>query len=122
MYSARGDTVLDPFWGTGTTSLAAMAAGRGSVGYELDDGFISVFEDAAADIKGISRDIVERRLDRHRAFVEKRRADGEDLAYDAEHYEFPVTTKQERRLRLYTVEAIERTETGYRVEHAPFEG
>ena len=122
MYSARGDTVLDPFWGTGTTSLAAMAAGRGSVGYELDDGFISVFEDAAADIKGITRDIVERRLDRHRAFVEKRRADGEDLSYDAEHYEFPVTTKQERRLRLYTVEAIERTETGYRVEHAPFEG
>ena len=122
MYSVRGDTVLDPFWGTGTTSLAAMAAGRGSVGYELDDGFISVFDDALADITGITRDIVERRLDRHRAFVEDRRADGEDLAYDAEHYDFSVVTKQERRLRLYTVGAVERTETGYRVEHTPFGG
>ncbi len=122
MYSVRGDTVLDPFWGTGTTSLAAMAAGRGSVGYELDDGFLSVFEDTVADIKGMTRDIVERRLDRHEAFVERRRADGEDPAYDAEHYGFPVVTKQERRIRLYTVGAVERTETGYRVEHAPFEG
>lgn len=52
MYSVHGDTVLDPFWGTGTTSLAAMAAGRNSVGYELDEGFISVFEDTVEDIKG----------------------------------------------------------------------
>ena len=122
MYSVYGDTVLDPFWGTGTTSLAAMAAGRESVGYELDDGFINAFEDRVADIKGMTRDIVERRLDRHRAFVERRRADGKGFEYDAEHYGFPVVTKQERRLRLYTVEAIERTETGYELEHAPFEG
>ena len=32
MYSLRGDTVLDPFAGTGVTTLAAMASGRDSVG------------------------------------------------------------------------------------------
>ena len=36
MFSFVGDTVLDPFLGTGTTSLASARCGRNSVGYELD--------------------------------------------------------------------------------------
>lgn len=36
MFSFWGDTVLDPFCGTGTTLLAAMKAGRNSVGVEVD--------------------------------------------------------------------------------------
>ena len=36
MFSFVGDTVLDPFCGTGTTMLAAMQHGRNSVGYEID--------------------------------------------------------------------------------------
>lgn len=36
MFSFVGDTVLDPFTGTGTTNLAAARWGRNSVGVELD--------------------------------------------------------------------------------------
>ncbi len=36
MFSFVGDTVLDPFCGSGTTMLAAMKAGRNSVGVEID--------------------------------------------------------------------------------------
>lgn len=36
MFSFVGDTVLDPFGGTGTTSLAAALSGRNSVMYEID--------------------------------------------------------------------------------------
>lgn len=36
MFSFAGDTVLDPFLGTGTTALAAMDAGRNSIGIEID--------------------------------------------------------------------------------------
>ena len=36
MFSFVGDTVLDPFLGTGTTSVAAAAAGRNSIGFEID--------------------------------------------------------------------------------------
>ena len=36
MYSVQGDLVADPFLGTGTTALAAAAAGRSSVGTEID--------------------------------------------------------------------------------------
>ena len=36
MFSFVGDTVLDPFMGTGTTTVAAMQHGRNSIGYEVD--------------------------------------------------------------------------------------
>lgn len=36
MFSFVGDTVLDPFLGTGTTSAAAARCGRNSIGYEVD--------------------------------------------------------------------------------------
>jgi len=36
MFSFVGDTILDPFMGTGTTNLAAARWGRNTVGYELD--------------------------------------------------------------------------------------
>jgi DNA modification methylase len=35
MFSFVGDTVLDPFHGTGTTTLAAALWGRDSIGYEV---------------------------------------------------------------------------------------
>lgn len=36
MFSFVGDTVLDPFCGTGTTMIAAMRTGRNSIGVEID--------------------------------------------------------------------------------------
>ncbi len=36
MFSFAGDTVLDPFLGTGTTTVAAARWGRNSIGYEVD--------------------------------------------------------------------------------------
>jgi len=36
MFSFYGDSVLDPFAGTGTTMVAALEAGRNSVGIEVD--------------------------------------------------------------------------------------
>lgn len=36
MFSFAGDTVLDPFLGSGTTTIAAAKAGRNSVGFEVD--------------------------------------------------------------------------------------
>jgi DNA modification methylase len=39
MFSFVGDTVLDPFLGTGTTSLAAAQCGRNSVGVEVSPAY-----------------------------------------------------------------------------------
>ena len=40
MFSFVGDTVLDPFVGTGTTTLAAMHTGRSSIGVEIDPEYV----------------------------------------------------------------------------------
>jgi site-specific DNA-methyltransferase (cytosine-N4-specific) len=40
MFSIKGDTVLDPFIGSGTTTKAAMQNERNSIGYETDPNLI----------------------------------------------------------------------------------
>ena len=45
MFAFTGDTVLDPFLGSGTTSLAARNLGRNSVGYEISAEFIPVIKE-----------------------------------------------------------------------------
>ena len=42
MFSFVGDTVLDPFMGTGTTSLAAAMWGRNSIGVEIDEHYFDL--------------------------------------------------------------------------------
>lgn len=44
MFSFRGDTVVDPFLGSGTTMLAAMKLGRNSTGYEVNPDFLPVIK------------------------------------------------------------------------------
>jgi modification methylase len=41
MFSFVGDTVLDPFLGTGTTTSAAMRNGRNSIGFEIDEKYLA---------------------------------------------------------------------------------
>jgi DNA modification methylase len=40
MYSFVGDTVVDPFAGTGTTALAALETGRNSVSVEIEPTYV----------------------------------------------------------------------------------
>ncbi len=42
MFSFYGDTVLDPFCGTGTSMLAALKCGRNSVGMEIDEEYCQI--------------------------------------------------------------------------------
>lgn len=44
MFSFVGDTILDPFLGSATTSLAAKNLNRNSVGYEINSEFIPFIE------------------------------------------------------------------------------
>jgi site-specific DNA-methyltransferase (cytosine-N4-specific) len=44
MFSVIGDTVLDPFLGTGTTILVAKELNRNSMGYEIEKSLRSVIE------------------------------------------------------------------------------
>jgi len=44
MFSFVGDTVLDPFMGTGTTTVAAAKWGRNSIGVEIDPQYFEMAE------------------------------------------------------------------------------
>ncbi len=45
MFSVEGDTILDPFLGTGTTSRIAKAIRRNSIGYEIDKNLLPVIKE-----------------------------------------------------------------------------
>lgn len=45
MFSFVGDTVLDPFLGSGTTILAAKNLNRNSIGYEINEKFLPIIKE-----------------------------------------------------------------------------
>lgn len=45
MFSFAGETIFDPFLGSGTTSLAAKNLGRNSIGYEINRDFESIIKE-----------------------------------------------------------------------------
>jgi site-specific DNA-methyltransferase (adenine-specific) len=52
LYTYRGDTVLDPFCGSGTTCVAALRAGRRYVGYEVEPRYVRLAERRLAEARG----------------------------------------------------------------------
>lgn len=63
MFSFVGETVLDPFLGSGTTSLAAKSLDRNSVGYEINSQFLPAIKTKLninqKDILGTSFEFIE---------------------------------------------------------------
>lgn len=49
MFSFAGDTVLDPFVGTGSTSIAAVASGRNSIGNEIEPSYLKIAKQRLTD-------------------------------------------------------------------------
>ncbi len=61
LYSFVGETVLDPFLGSGTTTKVAMKLGRNSWGFEKDAGLRSVIEKKLGDVAGGEVEWISRR-------------------------------------------------------------
>jgi len=51
LYTFRGDVVLDPFAGSGTSCVAALNNDRGYVGYEIEEEYVTLAEDRLAAVK-----------------------------------------------------------------------
>jgi DNA modification methylase len=95
MFSIKGDTVLDPFFGIGTTMYAAMAAGRNSIGYEIDRNLKEQIISKSSGIVKFSNERIEERLNKHMSFVHDWVQTKDKFKYINKHYLFPVMTKQE---------------------------
>jgi len=106
MYSCQDDTVLDPFAGTGTTLLAAAAAGRNSIGVEVSGGLLSAVDATMAATVEAGQRLISTRLTRHRAFVADRLTANKVLKHTNGPHGFPVMTGQETDLCLPMPKAI----------------
>jgi DNA modification methylase len=102
MHSVYGDTVLDPFLGTGTTTGAAIAACRNSIGVEwcrelgpaISETVSRAAKEGAARARG--------RLASHVSFVADRLASGHRFRHKNRFYGFPVMTSHERDIGVYS--------------------
>ncbi len=107
MYSTKGDTVVDPFLGTGTTTSAAMASARNSIGFEIEPGFQDQIFSIKDTVIDISNDRIRQRIQRHLAFIKERSKEKGNPKYLNKHYKFPVITRQETQLFFNPLETIE---------------
>ena len=106
MYSVKGDLVLDPFMGTGTTALAAMAANRNSMGFEIDTILHTIFTSDPQEIFSFLNGVLEERIGQHLTFVAKRLQEEKPLKHVNLPYGFPVVTNQEKRLFMNPIKQI----------------
>ena len=107
MYSVKGDVILDPFLGTGTTVAAAITSGRNSIGVEIDESFQNVLCPIAQDIVNFSNTYLQDRALRHLEFVKNRIQNAKPLKYTNAYYGFPVVTSQEQFILFNNLETVE---------------
>jgi len=106
MYSVKGDTVLDPFLGTGTTLLAALSSERNSIGTEID---LSLCENMFEDLVKIKKQLnnyIENRIEKHTEFVLEQKSLGKDKFYINKNHGFEVKTQQEIEAVFNKIEEI----------------
>jgi len=118
MYSVFGDTVMDPFSGTGTTALAAMASARNSINVELESSFSNPSrERIAIEGPGLKRHNQER-IREHLKFVKRYECEKGSLKHINNYFGFPVMTRQETDLKLFYPEpAVEIERDSFQVSY-----
>jgi site-specific DNA-methyltransferase (adenine-specific) len=60
LYTYRGDVVLDPFMGSGTTAVAAVRTGRHYLGYDTDDAYAKAARERVAKEPAVLGPVEER--------------------------------------------------------------
>ncbi|HYE54780.1 MAG TPA: site-specific DNA-methyltransferase [Chitinophagaceae bacterium] len=111
MYSLRNDTVLDPFLGTGTTTLAAVTNQRNSIGYEIDPGLSNNIENNIMHTSVVElNSYVTGRIEQHKHFLSERSRDSKKTGpkHFNENLNLPVMTSQETEISFSFVQNIKR--------------
>jgi modification methylase len=120
MYSVKGDTILDPFLGTGTSTFAAIASERHSIGIEFDKNFSWIIRDGLKDLSRTANSFITKRLEDHMSFCDNYRKEKGNLKYKNEKFGFPVLTKQEVKLDLNHISKINSTDlSNIMIEYQP---
>ncbi len=107
MFSQKGDIVLDPFLGTGTTMQAAMLLGRNSCGYEIDSKFENIIREGIDKLDiDMCNNLIKSRFDAHKNFIANRKSSGKEIKHFNETLNCEVMTSQEKEIELNYLESI----------------
>lgn len=107
MYSQKGDVVLDPFMGLGTTAIAAMLSERNSVGYEIDPLLKPLLKDILGSVSTVKANaIIQERYKKHLTFVDERIKSKKEVKYDNLHLDCKVMTGQETDLTFHYIHEV----------------
>ena len=119
MFSVQGDIVLDPYLGTSTATLGAMASGRNSIGYEIDSNFMEIINLRMDNLLELANGYNNTRIKQHLDFVKKREKENGKLSYFNERYKFPVMTRQETRMVIPMVKTFSKIKDNiFEIEYA----
>jgi DNA modification methylase len=119
MFSVKGDAVVDPFFGIGTTMWAAMAAGRNCTGYEFEAGLRNEIYTIADSLVSYANARIKNRIHTHVDFVKQFRRPQGRFKYTNHNYQFPVMTRQEIDIFINPLTAIETAESdGFKVSYS----
>ena len=113
MFSQYGDTVLDPFLGTGTTTKAAILFGRNSAGYEIDRSLTDSCKKEIFDYVKRYERINAMRIAEHSDFVNERINSGKEVKHMNHTYNMPVMTSQECAIKLYCPSVVREDTDGH---------
>jgi len=109
MFSIRNDTILDPFLGTGTSSLAAMVSERNSIGYEIDENLKEIIKERFLKVITSGNKYIENRLNSHISFITERINEKGPTKYTNENFNVSVVTSQEKDLKINKLDSIKET-------------
>lgn len=113
MYSQQGDTVLDPFLGMGTTTIAAMMSQRNSIGVEIDANLLpSISENIGGINTKMANDAIYQRYLNHLDFVKERESLGKEVKYNNENLKCKVMTSQETDMNFHYLQSINKCQNG----------
>lgn len=114
MYSVKGDTVLDPFLGTGTTMLAAIASERNSIGVEIDSSLSDEINHNIVFSKDSLNKRIAQRIEEHLIFINNHNG---DIKYFNENHNFKVKTNQEKNIKIHNISDVYFNGTNYIAEY-----
>lgn len=108
MYSQAGDTILDPFYGIGTTTLAAIILERNSIGYEIDATLKPSISQriASLEVPSVNAAILSR-FKQHVSFVDDYTKRKGAMKHYNNYFKCGVVTSQEEAMELHFLSDIE---------------
>lgn len=120
MHTIYGDTILDPFLGTGTSTAAAVASCRNSIGIDIEKDLQQTIHETILSSLNIGKKRVMDRLSGHEEFVKARSNVGKKFKFLNKIHDVGTISAQETDIMMCMPTRLKKlSEHNYEVEYEP---